>query len=275
MADHFDMSVFEFNDSRQYLRGHLKSLPKKGRGELSKIAAHLQTNSTLLSQILSGTRHFNAEQTYSLSRYLGHTDLELEYFSLLVQKEKAGNHELKKHLEKRLTEIKTEAQKLSKRISHELKLNDQQRAIFYSSWIYSAVHLLTSTNEKGINLDEIIEYFNLPRERAIEIVHFLSGSGLVVEERGRYQFAVKSTFVEKGSPFLLKHHSNWRVNAIRKSEELLDQELMYTGQFSLSEKDFHKLREKMTEFLKSINDTVKDSPPEKIAAFNMDWFWIK
>lgn len=31
----------------------------------------------------------------------------------------------------------------------------------------------------------------------------------------------------------------------------------------------------MAEFLKALNQTVKDLPAERLAAFNMDWFWIE
>ena len=258
------MSLFEFNDYRAYLRHHLKLLPKKGRGELSKIARHLGSNSTLLSQILGGTREFNAEQAYSLSQDLGHNELELEYFSILTQIERAGTTELKNHLKQKLSQIKQEALKLSSRISHERKLDDRQRAVFYSSWIFS-----------GVNLEEIRERFELPRTRTLEIVNFLLEANLITENNGRYLFGVKSTFIEKGSPYLLKHHSNWRIKSLQKSEILSDQELMYTGQFSLSEKDFALLREQITELIKNLNATVKDSPAEKIAALNLDWFWVE
>ena len=269
------MSLFEFNDYRAYLRHHLKLLPKKGRGELSKIARHLGSNSTLLSQILGGTREFNAEQAYSLSQYLGHNELELEYFSILTQIERAGTTELKNHLKQKLSQIKQEALKLSSRISHERKLDDRQRAVFYSSWIFSAVHLFTSLKAKGVHLEEIRERFELPRARTLEIVNFLLEANLITENNGRYLFGVKSTFIEKGSPYLLKHHSNWRIKSLQKSEILSDQELMYTGQFSLSEKDFALLREQITELIKNLNATVKDSPAEKIAALNLDWFWVE
>ena len=74
------MALFDCEDYRSYLRTYLKGLPKKGRGELSKIALHLKTNSTLLSQVFAGTRHFSAEQTYELSCYLGHSSIETDYF---------------------------------------------------------------------------------------------------------------------------------------------------------------------------------------------------
>lgn len=268
------MSIFEFKDYRVYLKSYIKNLPKKGRGELSKISKHLRANTTLISQIMSGLRDFNQEQTHSLSVYLAHTELEMDYFSLLVQVKRAGTLELKKHLEKKLDSIKTEALQLSKRISHEKKLSDQQRAIFYSSWIYSAVHLFTSIKEKGVTSEEISARFNLTKQKTVEIVQFLLSTGICSENSGRYTMGVQSTFVERGSPYLLKHHSNWRVKAIQKSEALAENELMYTGQFSLSLKDFELLRERLTEFLKEANLLVKESKSEDLACLNIDWFLI-
>lgn len=269
------MSIFEFKDYRKYIRNYIERLPKKGRGELSKIANHLGVNTTLMSQVLSGTRDLNQEQTYSLSLYLGHTEVETEYFSLLIQNERAGTTELKKYLEKKMITLRTEALKLSKRIAHEKNLTDRQRTTFYSSWIFSAVHLFTSTSAKGVSLDEIASRFELSKQRTNELVHFLLEAGLCIEKNGRLFMGVQSTFVERGSPDLLKHHSNWRIKAIQKSETLTENEMMYSGQFSLSKKDFDKLRERMTEFIKETNEVVRDSQAEDIACFNLDWLWIQ
>ncbi len=269
------MTIFEFNDYRTYLRQYIRHLPRKGRGELSKIAQHLRVNTTLISQIMSGLREFNPEQALLLSEYLAHSEAETEYFSLLIQRERAGTVELRRHLDKKIVLLKNEALKLSKRISHEKKLTDQERAVFYSSWIYSAVHLFTSTREKGVTLDDIVARFGIKKNVAAEIVRFLVSAGLCIERSGTYTMGVQSTFVERGSPYVLKHYSNWRINAIRRSETLLDGELMYSGQFSISRSDFEKLREEITDFLKRANQLVKDSKAEDIANLNIDWFWIE
>jgi uncharacterized protein (TIGR02147 family) len=268
------MSIFEFTDYRVYLKSYIQRLPNRGRGELSKLAKHLLVNTTHISQIMSGTRDFSFEQAYSVSLYLGHTALETDYFSLLVQKHRAGTIELKKHLSEKIDSLKTEALRLSERISYEKKLSDQQRAIFYSSWIYSAVHLYTSILEEGFSIDEIATRFDLSRSKVSEILQFLVSSGICQENSGRFKMGIKSTFVEKGSPHLLRHHSNWRIKAIQKSETLTNSELMYSGQFSLSREDFLLLREQFTEILKKANDIVKESKAEDLACLNLDWFWI-
>ncbi len=269
------MSIFEHNDYRIYLKNYIKALPKKGRGELSKISKHLRVNTTLLSQIMSGSRDFSHEQTYSLSLYLAHTELETDYFSLLVQLNRAGTIELKKHIQKKIETIKTDALQLSKRISHEKKLTEQQRSVFYSSWIYSAVHLLTSTNDRGVTLDDVAKRFRFSKQKALQIIQFLLSTGICSELSGRYVMGVQSTYVEHGSPHLLKHHSNWRIKAIQRSESISEKELMYTGQFSLSQKDFEVLRERIAEFLKEANLMVKESKAEDLACLNIDWFQIE
>ena len=268
------MTIFEFTDYRTFLRQYIRHLPRKGRGELSKIAKHLRVNTTLISQIMSGLREFSQEQALSLSEYLAHTDIEMEYLSLLVQRERAGTSELKRYLDKKIESLKNEALKLSRRISHEKMLTDHERATFYSSWIYSAIHLFTSTREKGVTLEEIAKRFGIKKALAVEIVRFLVATGICTERTGYYSMGVQSTFVERGSPYLLKHHANWRIKAIQRSEMLTANELMYSGQFSLSRADFEKLREEIAEFLKRANQVVKESKAEDVASLNIDWFWI-
>src|SRR5690606_26718726 len=98
-------------------------------------------------------------------KYLAHTEIETDYFALMVQYERAGTTELKKYIEKKIEALRLEALKLSKRISHEKKLSDNQRSIFYSSWLYSAVHLFTSTRKQGVTLDEIATRFAIPKNK--------------------------------------------------------------------------------------------------------------
>jgi hypothetical protein len=50
--------------------------------------------------------------------------------------------------------------------------------------------------------------------------------------------------------------------------------MMYTGQVSLSKEDFERIRETLSDALKDIMKTVKDSPADEVACLNIDWFWL-
>lgn len=269
------MTIFEFDDYRAYLRHFIESLPKKGRGELKRIAEHLQVNTTLLSQILGGTRDFNPEQVYAISLYLQHTELEIEYFATLVQKERAGSHGLKEHLERKMKALRRDALKLGNRVVAEKTLSEENRAIFYSSWVYSAIHLFATIDSNGTSIEEIAKRFKLKRAKAVDIMQFLTRANLVDEVEGKYKTRVFSTFLPSGSPHLIKHHVNWRVKSIEKAESLAADEIMFSGQVSISKSDFSSIREQITKLIHDASMRVKNSDPDDLACLNIDWFWIE
>lgn len=268
------MSLFNYKSYRAYLKAYIRALPQKGRGEISRIAAALKIQSTLLSMILSGSRDFSVEQALDLSTYLNHTELEAEYFLLLVQLERAGNHRLKNYLLKRVEKIQLESKKVEHRFEYDRKLTDDERTIFYSSWIYSAIRLSCSLTKNGKTINEIMARFEIPRARALEIVQFLSSTGLIIEKNDRYQIGISRTYLEKESFHLPRHHTNWRLKALQKSDRISDHELMFTFPLSISKADFEIIRNEILEVLKKASNIVKDSPPDEIGCLNVDLFWV-
>jgi len=268
------MSLFLHSNYRDFLNDHIANLPKKGHGQISKIAKAINVHQSLVSLILAGERDLTLEQGYDLAEYLGLTEFESDYFSLLIQHARAGNIRYKKSIEKKLEKIKTEATQISKRVSHEKVLTDQQRAINYSSWIYSAVRMYTSVEEKGVTVEQVQNRFRLPRPTTIDILNFLEQTGLVDKVNDLYQVGSQRTFLEHGSPHLLKHHANWRIKALQQSSLITEKELMFTSPMAISRKDFAVLRERTAEFIKEFLKTVADSPSEELACLNIDFFWV-
>ena len=98
---------------------------------------------------------------------------------------------------------------------------------------------------------------------------------MVVEVNNTFSSGPVATHLEKKSPLLIKHHTNWRLKAIQVAETLSDEELMYTANFSVSKKDFHILREQLLQTVQKFLKIVGPSPAEEIAQFNIDLFWIR
>lgn len=269
------MSIFRFSKISTFLHDYIRKLPKKGRGELSRIAVHLRVSTTLVSQIAAGDKHFTTEQASSVCSFLGLSGLEADYFNFLVQTERAGSPAAYKFWSAKLDEIRERSLKLANRVFTDRVLTEEERATFYSTPLYSAIRLFTSTGKGEVSLEELCERFEVPRARAGEIMNFLLRCGLCTEKNGRYGMGAQKTHLEQGSPHLLKHYSNWRIRAIQRSERLSAQELMYTAPVSLSRKDFESLREEMVQFIKRFLDRVHDSPAEELACFNLDFFWIE
>ncbi len=265
------MSVFEFSDYRKFLKQLIKTFPQGGRGVWARLSENLNVNATMVSQIMSGTKDFSIEQAQSVAIFLGLQKLEADYFILLVQIERAGTHELKSYFKEKIDELKKDSLKISKRIKSDRKLTDLERSIFYSSKNYSAIHLFCSIG-KGATVESIAKKFDLPRVRVHEILQFLVSTGLCSQHSHYYRTGNQTIHVDKGSPFLIKHHGNWRIEAIKKSEILSDEELMFTANVSLSKEDFLKVRETLVRTIQEVVETVKASPSEEVANLNIDLF---
>lgn len=268
------MSLFETEDYRAFLKTWIRSLPKNGRGEVNRIAEVLNVNPTVVSQTLSGTRDFTPEQTLDLTEHMGLSELESDYFATLVQIEKAGTAKLKTHLRKKLVKLRKDSVQVAKRIQEHRSLSETERATFYSSAIYAAVRLFSSVGD-GVTLEQVCQRFDLSRARAQEILSFLVSTKLCLEKDGVYERGPQLTHLEATSPFITKHHTNWRVKSLQRAEDLAATELMYTGPMCLARADFERLRERMLAFIKEVIGEVQNSEAEDVACFNIDFFWVK
>lgn len=265
------MSIFEKDSYRTYLAARVAEQP---RGEITRMAQAAGASPTLMSMVLSGEREISMEQAFDLSRYLQHTELEEEFFLLQVQLARAGNARLKQHVRAKLEKLRGDSKRTVNRIEHTRKLNDEERTIFYSSWLYSAIRLYCSVGDDGRTVEEIAERFQIARPRAVEMVTFMTSIGLTSAEGDRYKMGIARTFLEQGSPHLPRHHMNWRAKAMQKSDHVSDRELMFTFPMSISEDDFAHVREILVETLEKVSAILKESEPADVACLNIDWFKV-
>lgn len=268
------MSIFNYSNYRDYLKDTLKARPKKGYGEISKWAASCGVHPTLMSLILKGERDLSPEQAYALGNRLGLTTLEQEYFLQMVQLSRAGTKEFKDYLTKKLGAVKTEATQIKKRFQHETELSDEAKLIFYSSYIFSAIRLFCDTHKNGVSLDELTTRFNMKRSELFPKLEFLEKWGLIKRSHEKYQMGPSRTMVSRDSTHVIKHHQNWRMQAMVKSERLAENDLMFTCPMAVSEKDFESFRTELTHLIQKFSAMLKDSNSENIGCFNVDWFWL-
>ncbi|HWU42319.1 MAG TPA: TIGR02147 family protein [Bdellovibrio sp.] len=269
------MSLFLHLDYRKYLSEHISKLPKKGYGELSRMAKAIGIHQTLMSLILTDQRDLSLEQAHDLAHYLGLSENESDYFLLLVQYSRAGNTRFKESVKQKIERMRQEAQQLSKRIEHEKVLTEKERALIYSTWIYSAIRLFTATKTHGVTPEEITQRFHLSRPEVMNYLETLEAAGLIENSKGRYVIGKQKTFLEFGSPHLQKHHSNWRIQALHQAHKMTKEELMYTCPMVIAYKDFPKLREKIAHFIKEFMRDVDISASEELACLNVDFFWLE
>lgn len=108
------MAVYDFSNYRDYVIHRVQNMPRRGRGEFRKMSLALGMHTSSVSQVFKGQKQLTLEQGALLASYLGLNELEADYLLNLIEKERAGNSDLKERIKRRLHKIKEQAFVLKK-----------------------------------------------------------------------------------------------------------------------------------------------------------------
>ena len=268
------MEVFEYDDYKSLVTDWVASMPKKGRGQLTKMAAHIGVHNVVLSQIYRGDKELNLDQAWSTCEFLGFSELETDFFLALVQRSRAGNFRLKNHFTDKIKELRGKSLDLKKRLKQDKELTEETRAIFYSNWYYSGVRL-ASDNPELANVEAIAGRLGLPISLVKKVVEFLLANQLCVKQDNQVSMGPARIHVGVDSPLVSRHHTNWRMKGLQKMEKVdHSKELFFTGPYSLSKSLLPKIRKQLVQVVDECTDQVVKSDSETLACLNIDWFEV-
>ncbi|MCM2278578.1 MAG: DUF4423 domain-containing protein [Oligoflexia bacterium] len=265
--------VFEFRDYKAYLRAWIEARPQGGRGEKSRMAERARCHLAYISQVLTGHSNFSLEQAEALNGLLEHGEEEANHFILLVEFARAGTHSLRKHFEKRIAQILNQRLQLKNRFTDKKSLTPEKQSEYYSHWAYCAIHMAV-LNPRLRTPGAIARYLDLGLQQTIRVLEFLTSVGLVRSESGEFLPGDTRIHLEHDSPMISKHHTNWRIQAVRSLERETPHELHYSGVISVALDDLPKVREAMVRALENVRGLVKESKDEAVYCYNLDLFGL-
>jgi uncharacterized protein (TIGR02147 family) len=263
--------IFEFNSYRMYLQSWIEKQGDKAFGIKGRMARHMGISSSLFSQIMKEEKELTMDQASDLIDFLGLNELESDFFGLLVESSRAGNPRYRNRINMKMEKLKNEAKKISKRVQRSSELTDIQRAIFYSSWIYSGILNLIAVPQIT-SACTLATHLKVDEAQVRRALQFLIEHGLCKDEGGRLVYGPASTHVDADSPFVNKHHQNWRIKALQTMESKNPSHLFFTAPMSLSAQARDEIRANILQFIQSTMAIVGPSPSEKVACLNIDWF---
>jgi uncharacterized protein (TIGR02147 family) len=224
---------------------------------------------------LNGKAHFSLEQAEKVSRFLGHTEDEREYFFVLSQRERAGTQDLERYFAEKIGQLLAKRQILIHRLGKEQTLSPENQSIYYSSWHYAAVHIATTIPSLRTR-ESISEFFNLPMKKTSDVVDYLVTTGLVIQSgSGSYEPGTSRVRLGNDSHNILKHHTNWRNQAIDSFDRETPFDLHYSGVLSISAEDKVKLKDMILDALKTQLAVADASKEEELYSYCIDFFSLK
>jgi uncharacterized protein (TIGR02147 family) len=265
------VSVYEFDSYRKYLEAWIQSQSSQGYGLKLRIAEALEVSSSLVSQVLSGRKTFTSDQTSHLCDFIGLNETESDFLHLLVESDRAASLRYREKLERKIRAMRAKSQKIGSRVPRDRELTDEQKAIYYSSWLYTGIRNLTALPAYS-NVNSIAERLAMDPGLVNKTIQFLIENGLCREVDGAITYGPAALHVDKDSPFVGKHHQNWRLQAIQKMERKRDEDLFFTGPMSLSREALKEIRALLPTVIERIMKISGPSESETVACINLDLF---
>lgn len=265
------VSIFDYLNYKDYLLARIEASPSRGRGLKRKMAEFLGVQTSYISQVLGASVHFNLEQAMKVNKFWEHSQEESRFLCLLINYARAGTQELEIFLRDEINEVLRKRENLKDRLAISDSLTEANQHIYYSSWTYAAIHILTSIPEFQ-TIDAIVKRLRLSRERVQANLKFLVETGLVIDAGARFVIGKTRIHLDAQSLQIQRHHYNWRSQAVNSIDRGFKEDLHYSTVASLAREDRPKIKEILIKAIEECRSIIKVSPEEDVHVITIDSF---
>ena len=265
--------VFNFSDYKGFLKQFEKEKRPVIRGFRSRLAENADCNNAFISQVLNTSAHFSLEQGIKIAEYLDLNSEEKKYFILLLEFGRAGTKELKSHFINLINEMQENHLNIKGRVKHEKGLSTEAQSTYYSQWYFSAIHILVTIPHLR-TIPEIGRALRLKVSVVEKAISFLLSVDLIIEKSGKFFPGPSYLHLEKNSPNIPKHHTNWRMSAINSLQNENKGDVHYSTVSTLSRKDAEVIRARFVQNIQEYVEQLTHSSEETMYCFNLDFFKV-
>ena len=262
--------LFRSTKYRDFLR---KMFPSKGenRGRRRELAKRLGCQTSLISLVLTDRAHLNEDMIFKCSQFLGMNSVETDFLLNIYHLERAGTPVLRGYYQKKISQMIESRTQVKERVGASITLPLEIQAQYYSNWTYAAVHTVVM-NPKTRSLALIADKLNLNESLALQTLEFLEQWKFVVNTGDYYEPGSTRLHLSSDSPFIVQHHRNWSMEAMRAAGDKNPLDLNYSGALSMSKNDAENIRELLLNAISSIEKQIAPSPDEDVVGISLSWF---
>lgn len=263
------INIYEYLDYLRFIHDFSESLPNKGRGFRKLMATKLDCQMSFITHVLNGEKDFSVEQLFKLCELFNLNKEERDYFINLHAYNRAGTSDLKKYYLSKLEEQKEQYYLLQQRLTESQVLSVVDQTIYYSDWLYSAVHMAATVPELQ-NITKLKEHFHLDSDSLMKVVDFLAKKGLIKFDGQTLTPGHTNIFIQKRSPILDQYHRSWRIKLMQNLKDQTASDVHYTLCFTAAEIDFPLIRQTVVKAIEECMKIIEPAKEEKIGVLCID-----
>jgi uncharacterized protein (TIGR02147 family) len=264
-------SIYQFSDYKAYLKDLEDHGPYKGFR--SRLAEATGCQNAFVSQVLNGEVNFNLEQALKIADFLHLKNDEHPYFMWMVEYKRAGTVELRKYFQQMMIRLREKNSEIRERVQIPQVLSSEAQTVYYSNWMYAAIHMAAMIGSLN-TVTKMASALQISEIRVSEVIEFLLTNGLLEGSAHSFRSGKIQIHLGRDAGNISKHHTNWRIEAIKSLDSPAPGNLHYSGVSSLSETDVDKIKTMFVDLIETYVRTIEKSPEETLYTFNLDFFRV-
>lgn len=267
------MELYAYNDYRQFL-ADLCSDEKAPRGFQARLAKSAGCQASYFSQILKAKVHLTEDQALGVTQALSLTNLETEYFLLLLRMAKAATPRLRTYLEKSLQSARAKRLDISQSVDADrIVYNEEELGRYLSSWIPTAIHLLTSSEDYRTP-QKMATRLQIPLKTVKETLDLLLKMKLVRVQGDEFFYNQGTMHVPKDSPWQSAMQTSRRQLALKSIAINPEEATHFSSVFTISKKDAEKIQLLINELIQKSHKAIVASGSDELYSLCIDFFEV-
>ncbi len=264
-------NLYKFNNTSSYLKHIAQNQNKPNRGMQSRLAEAAGCSKPHFSLVMKERAFLTPDQAYGVCQYLGLSKMEQKYFELILSHERASNKKYKDYLKQEIKKYKIKATKLIHKTENNnpTELSSEDLFLYYSDWIYSAVHIATSIPHYQ-SIKKLKSFFHLDSKKINEIIDYLNKIKLIKQDGDSVKISNNNMHLDKESKYYKIFSKQWsdKIHELQKNKNLDDFD--YTGCFTCDEDAYEQIREEFDHLFEKIQKIVQKSSERKMAVIKIN-----
>ena len=262
--------MFDYDDYKVYIRSVISAENNRGYGKRLAEAAGCQRS--YLSSVLHSHNHLTPDHALGLAHFWKMGPKEEDYFLLLVDHERSSTPSLRKRIQRKLAALRSESENLSKRLDRPSLSSFPEESLYYSSWIWSALHIMVSVPSLRTS-QALAQKIGLPEAYILECLSALEKMNLVKRTKNIWAHGSTNIHIARDSPLVALNHNNWRQRAVL-SAQTRSQGVHFTTVTALNLEARQKIKSLILKLVDDFSTIAGPAPSEEVFCMNLDFFEI-
>lgn len=266
--------IYEFD----LLINSIKALIRVKKLNFRRVSELCQIHPSYFSRVLKGGASFSQMQIFKISEVLELDEESKEYLLLLWQKDISQNHKEKTYFQSKIEKIRTDKQKINKRIKAK-ELNPEeskaQAELYYFEAITALIHMHLTIPEFKKNPELILTRLNITKEKMENELQKLEKIKIIQRRNLNITEVEDNLHLPAEAKISSLNHINWRLKSIQNIEarNIKKNDYHFSAAFSADEETKEKIKKILLDTIVQIGELVKDcEKPKDVYHLGFDLF---